>query len=362
MALTQRSIVKEDCKKIIVDQGLCLNPLRDERILITGGTGFMGTWLSEMVTFLNDNYDFNTHLFLLAKRANSFKNTAPHLANRPDITLIERDIRNLTDISTEISWIIHAAASPDSRIHASDPLRTIDVIVNGTKSVLEYATRLPEIKKIVNISSGQIYGTQPWELSSIPEDYIGSLDCSALNSAYPESKRIAETICAVYRNQQRLPVVNIRPFAFIGPYQHLDRPWAINNFIHDSLLGGPIRILGDGQTVRSYMYPSDMAWWILNILVHGTAGLSYNLGSPEAITLLELAEKIANQFPNPPKIVKGILKDNLLRSSKFIPNVDLVKNNLNLKITVNLETALKRTISWNQAGKQNSSMKNCANG
>jgi nucleoside-diphosphate-sugar epimerase len=351
MTLTQKDIIIEDCQ--LVTSGLIsqLNALKNEKILITGGTGFMGTWLAEIITFLNDNCNFNTHLFLLSTRARTFRERVPHLAFRQDITLVERDVRNLTDISNEVSWIIHAAASPDSRIHASDPLRTIEVIVDGTDSVLEYATRLPEIKKILNISSGQIYGTQPWKLTGIPENYIGGLDCSALNSTYPESKRIAETICSVYRNQQRLPIVNARPFAFIGPYQGLDRPWAINNFIRDSMLGGPIRILGDGQTVRSYMYPSDMAWWILNILVHGSIGMNYNVGSPESISLQELAEKIAGLVPHRPKIIRGISEDKSLRSSRFVPNVDLVTKNLDLKITTNLDSAIKRTVLWNQLGK-----------
>jgi len=352
MTRTQKDIILEDCQ--LVTSGLIsrLDELKNEKILITGGTGFMGTWLAEIITFLNDNFNFNTQLFLLSTRASTFRERLPNLAFRPDITLIERDVRNLTDISNEVTWIIHAAASPDSRIHASDPLRTIEVIVDGTDSVLEYATRLPEIKKILNISSGQIYGVQPWELKGIPENFIGGLDCSALNSAYPESKRIAETICSVYRNQQRLPIVNARPFAFIGPYQGLDRPWAINNFIRDSMLGGPIRILGDGQTVRSYMYPSDMAWWLLNILVHGTVGMSYNVGSPESITLQELAEKIACQSPKSPKIIRGISDDKSLRSSRFVPNVDLAENSLGLKITTDLDTAIKRTILWNQLAMQ----------
>jgi nucleoside-diphosphate-sugar epimerase len=347
MSVTQKDIIYEDCRNVtswVVSQ---LDILKNERILITGGTGFIGTWLSEIISFLNDHHNFNTHLYLLSTRANSFRERVPHLAKRPDITLIERDIRNLIDISQDITWIIHAAASPDRRVHASDPLRTIEVIVNGTNSILEYATRLPEIKKILNISSGQIYGTQPWEIQ-LSENYIGSLDCSALNSAYPESKRIAETICAVYRNQHRLPIVNIRPFAFIGPYQRLDRPWAINNFIRDSLSGGPIRILGDGQTVRSYMYPSDMAWWILNILVRGSVGTNYNLGSPEAVTLIELSNKISSQFRHPLNIVKGISKEYVMGSSKFVPNVDLAMKSLGLKITIDLETAIKRTILWNQ--------------
>jgi nucleoside-diphosphate-sugar epimerase len=348
MTLTKEDVILEDCQRVTSGLISRLMPLKNENILITGGTGFMGTWLAEIITFINDNYNFNIHLSLLSKRAGSFYERAPHIASRPDITLIERDVRNLTNVTNEVSWIIHAAASPDSRVHASDPLRTIEVIVDGTDSVLEFATRLPEIKKILNISSGQIYGAQPWELKGIPENFIGGLDCSALNSAYPESKRIAETICSVYRNQQRLPVVNMRPFAFIGPYQGLDRPWAINNFIRDSMLGGPIRILGDGQTVRSYMYASDMAWWILNILIHGSVGMNYNVGSPESITLKELAEKIAIQVPKRIKIIHSISDDKTLKSSRFVPNVDLAKNTIGLKITTDLDTAIKRTILWNQ--------------
>ena len=344
----QNEIILEDCKSVTSGQISRLEPLKNEKILITGGTGFMGTWLAEIITFLNDTYQFNTQLYLLSTHAHSYREKVPHLATRRDITLIERDIRNLKDLPEDVSWIIHAAANPDSRAHASDPLRTVEVIVDGTDAVLEYASRLPEVKKILNISSGQIYGAQPRDLGGIPENFVGGLDCSAFNAAYPESKRIAETICSIYRNQQRLPIVNARPFAFIGPWQGLDRPWAINNFIRDAILGGPIRILGDGQTVRSYMYPSDMAWWLLNILVRGKTGMNYNVGSPEAITLQDLAEKIAGQFPKPPKIRSGLSKDTSLNVSRFVPSVDLAIKTLDLKITTNLDTAIKRTILWNQ--------------
>ena len=159
---------------------------------------------------------------------------------------------------------------------------------------------------------------------------------------------MGETLCAVYRNQHRLPIINARPFAFIGPYQLLDRPWAINNFIRDSLLGGPIRILGDGETVRSYMYPSDMAWWLLRILVQGTSGTSYNVGSPHGVTLQELAEKIAGHFPVRPKILSRLSSDKSLRRSKFVPDVNLAKNTLDLCINVDLDSAIKRTIMWNR--------------
>ena len=341
-------IIHEDCERVAAEV-FTLKALQGEHLLITGGTGFMGVWLTEQLAFLNDRHHLNVHIILLSSQAYTFSAKAPHLALRPDVTLIQRDICNVVDLPDEVGWIIHAAGTPDSRQHASDPLRVMQVITHGTASVLEATTRLPDLKKFLNISSGLVYGPQPWELAGVSENFVGGGDCDSVTAAYPEAKRFAETLCAAYRNQHRLPIVNARPFAFIGPYQLLDRPWAINNFIRDGLLGGPIRVQGDGETVRSYMYPSDMAWWLLRILVQGTVGLSYNVGSPQAVTLAQLAEKIASHFPVHPKILIGVSPDRNLRRSKLVPDVSLAQNTLGLRLTVDLEMAIQRTILWNQA-------------
>ena len=341
--------IREDCRKSAgVSVGL-LEALRGEAILVTGGTGFVGTWLAETVAFLNDEHGFNIELLLLSTRAHSWSGVAPHLALRSDIELIERDVRSLVDIPPHVRWIIHAASSPDSRQHASDPLTTIDVIANGTRAVLNAASRLPELRKMLNISSGLVYGAQPWNVDAIPESAHGDVDCDALSSAYAEAKRFGETMCAVFRNQHQLSVVNARPFAFIGPYQLLDRPWAINNFVRDALLGGPIRILGSSQTVRSYMYPSDMALWMLRLLVAGKSGQSYNLGSPQGISLGELAAKIAGFVPVPPRVVSREPADSLAHRSKFVPDVSLAQGALGVGLAFDLDTAIRRTLSWNQA-------------
>ena len=348
MNSSQREIVTADLKAVTGSGIDRLDPLRNETLLITGGTGFVGTWLSELVSYLNDQHGFGTRLALLSTNTGGFRKNVPHIANRKDVQLIERDIRNLTDIPTDFTYIIHAAATPDRRVHASEPLRTVQTIVDGTNSLLEYASRLSDVKGILNLSSGLIYGTQPWETTGISENMMGGLDCGAFGSAYAESKRMAESICTIYRNQHRLPIMTARPFAFIGPYQSLDRPWAINNFIRDGMLGEHIRILGDGRTVRSYMYPSDMAWWLLNIMVRGEVGVSYNVGSPHPISLQDLAQKIAGNFPNSPKIVSGLSRGPEAQASKFVPNVDLAGRTLGLKVTVNLDEAINRTIRWNR--------------
>lgn len=341
-------IIRDDCNLAVENNVSSLSQLKNTCALITGGTGFMGIWIAELINFLNKNYQFNTRLILLSRRANSLNLTAPHLANQKDIMLIEKDVLMVVDIPNDVNWVIHAAGTPDNRIYASEPLRAMNTIINGTERILSTCTRLPSLRKFLNISSGLVYGVQPWKMNQIPESFRGVAEFSSINSAYVESKRAAETICAVYRNQHRLPITNARPFAFIGPYQLLDRPWAINNFIRDALLGEDIRILGDGNTVRSYMYPSDMAVWLINCLLHGSVGTSYNIGNPIGISLYHLAEKIADNVHPRPKIVSRLLEDNVANTSKLIPDTTLAERSFSLKITVDLDAAVKRTIAWNR--------------
>ena len=342
------SIVRQDCENVLAGKADLLKALRKETLLVTGGAGFFGTWLAETVACLNDVHKFACRLIVMARRPDLLYEKAPHLAKRKDITLIAQDVRRLIELPAETSYVVHAAASPDSRLHASDPLQTIDIIANGANSVFAAATRLPALKKILLVSSGLVYGTQPWEMKIIPESFTGSVDCSAAISAYVEAKRMAETIAAAYRSQHRLPITTVRPFAFIGPYQLMTRPWAINNFIRDGLRGGPIRILGDGMSVRSYMYPSDMAFWLLRVLSEGTPGRHYNLGSPSGITLRELAEKIAACFPKAVAIECRNLTDEVARRSRLVPDVTLAGETLGLGISVDLDTAIRRSILWNQ--------------
>lgn len=349
MSNERNELIRRDCSEILEGEHRSLDALRGGSILVTGGTGFLGTWLAEMMAFLNDKYEFGTKLYLLSTHANSFGDKAPHLAIRKDIELIERDVRYIAEIPEDVSWIVHAAASPDSRLHASDPLRVIDVIVNGTSAVLTAASRLSGLKKFLNVSSGLVYGSQPWDMEGIPENFWGALDPGSVGSVYAEGKRCAETVCAAYADGHRMPVVKVRPFAYVGPYQLLDKPWAVNNFLRDAILGGPIRILGDPQTVRSYMYASDMAFWMLKILSDGKPGQSYNIGSPQGISLQELAEKIVSNFANRIEIRMPLSQKNARPKSRFVPDTSLAESSLGLKRFVDLDGAISRAVIWNRS-------------
>ncbi len=340
-------LIKADCEQVSSGKKhLQLLPLQNQHIVITGGTGFLGTWITELVATLNKNFDFKTKLTLIARDTESFPKKAPHLAKEAFINYISKDVRTLGDFPNDVNYLIHGASNPDSREHSLNPLRVIDSITNGTSNVLEKSTRLNDLRKIVNLSSGLVYGTQPQDLMAIPETYFGSLDCSQITSIYAESKRVGEAIGTAYRTQHRLPIVTVRPFTFTGPYQSLEKPWAINNFIRDAMLGQPIRILGNGDTERSYMYGSDAAFWILNFLANGNAGGCYNLGSPVAISLKQLASKIASEFTPSPQIISRSGSESEHNVTRFIPDTSFVKKQFNADITVNIDDAIKRTIQW----------------
>lgn len=339
-------IIKRDCEEVFSGSIDLLFGLRNEKVLISGGTGFMGTWLTELISYLNDEHKFNIKLILLSRNANRFGLKAPHLATRKDIIIIEKDVKNLIEIPDDVTYIIHAAANPDNRLHSSDPLKVMGDISRGTDAVLSAAARLSRVKKILNISSGLIYGPQPYDLQKIPETYHGGPDCDSIVSVYSEAKRFAEALCTAYRNQFKLPIVTARPFAFIGPYQLLDKPWAINNFIRDGLAGGAIHILGNENTIRSYMYASDMSFWLLRILLAGTVGLAYNVGSPVGLTLRDLAEKIADKFPQRIEVVCDMPPNKVADKSRFVPDTMFAEKTLGLKLKVNLDEAIKRALAW----------------
>jgi dTDP-glucose 4,6-dehydratase len=341
------NLVIEDCKKSCTD-ARSFAVLDNQTILITGGTGFMGKWITEMIDYINTTCSFNIKVILLGRDIEKFKKDVPHLAKKSFVKLIEQDVRNLHDLPDCIGWVIHAAGTPDNREHASQPLRTIETFYKGTLSVLDTCFRLPNLQKMLHISSHQVYGNVETD-KPISENSLGKVECNSVNSAYAESKRMAETLCAIYRNQQHLPITIIRPFAFVGPYQSLEKPWAINNFIRDGLLGGPIRILGNGETIRSYLYGSDMAYWILKALTVGKLGSTYNVGSEQSISLNDLAQKIADTIDKKIAIVSKSSKETYQHISVAVPDTSKIMHDTNVKTVFSLEDALKRTIRWQQA-------------
>ena len=307
----------------------------------------MGKWLLELISVLNDEYSFKINVTLLTRDADSFKQRWGHLGKQSWISFQTGDIRYLDHLPRDVTHIVHAAAITDRRMFASNPSAVAETNGIGTLRILQATQLLEVVEKIVLLSSGLVGGAQPVTLDRIDETFQGPVRCDTVSAIYPESKRYAETVAHSFISESKLPIVTLRPFAFVGPYQSLRLPWAVNDFIRDGLEGGPIRIMGDGTTVRSIMYASDFAYSVLAALAEGAPRTTYNIGSPEPTELGALAEMIAESIQPRPKIMTNLGQAGEPHDRR-VPSIERASRDLGVRVTVPLQEAIEKTILWNR--------------
>ena len=342
------SEIRQDCLLASSDQHDVLTKLKSKHIAVTGGTGFLGSWIAEMVAALNDEYKSGITLHLYARNVNDWIRQYPHLSQRKDIFVKSQDVRSSFDLNRETNFVVHAAGIPNGRIHSSDPLRVQQTTVLGLNNVLESAAQLDNLDRFLNVSSCLVNGV-PNRSGALPENEYFPIPCGQLHTVYVDAKRAAESLAAIYRSQFRMHVSTIRPFTFAGPYQELDRPWAINNFMRDVLTSSDIRMHGDGKARRSYLYGSDAAWWTLAALANGSDGHIYNVGSPTPISHIELAGMINDRAQAKSRIVLNTASARSHAQDDLFPDITLTQKNLGVTQTCSLDSTVDKTWRWYSA-------------
>ena len=315
--------------------------LRGGRVLITGGTGFFGSWMVETFVHASARLRLDARAVVLARHASSLRSRAPHLAENPAIELFDADVRGSCAPDGAFSHVVHAATAASAQLNDQQPLEMAEVILDGTRRMLELAAR-SGAPRFLFVSSGAVYGPQA-DLSHLREDHAGGPDPMNPRNAYAEAKRLAELWCVA-----TLPTVVARPFAFVGPGLPLDAHFAIGNFIADGLAGRRICVKGDGTTVRSYLYATDLATWLWTLLFRGASGRAYNVGSEEAVSIRELATLVGAHFSVPVEILQSPAPGK--RPDRYVPSTQRAREELGLTQRVSLPEAIRRTARWHAAG------------
>lgn len=339
------SEVRQDCLLACASQPAIRAELAQQHIAVTGGTGFLGTWIAETVAALNDEYKLRVSVDLFARNIADWQHKYPHLAQRADIRLRKQDVRSPFELARNTSYVIHAAGIPNNRVHSSDPLRVHQTTIAGLNNVLEASTQLVGLRRFVNVSSCLVAGS-PQAPGPLAEGDSFPIAAGQLHNVYIDAKRTAESLAAIYRSQFRLPISTVRPFTLTGAYQPLERPWAINNFMRDALTGCDIRIHGDGTARRSYLYGSDAAWWTLVALVVGVDGEVYNLGSAHPVSHLDLVNMIGECMSTKLRCVLNTLPSKQLKQDDLYPNIGFVERRLGIKQTCGLEQIVAKSYRW----------------
>jgi len=336
-----KNLIEQDLIHIFDNTKNLWGQIKNKKIFITGGTGFIGRWLLESFVWANEKLKLNSTALVLTRNPERFKKKAGYLASNRAIHLHKGDARSFVFPKGKFDFIIHAATE-DS--FSPDSLDMYYSNVAGTRRVLDFANKCGN-KKFLFTSSGAIYGKQPIGIKNIPESYLGAPKTTEINSVYGQSKRISEFYCTHYARKFGIETKIARCFAFLGPFLPLDINYAVGNFVRDALSGGPIYVKTNNRVFRSYLYTADLAIWLWTILFKGKSCMPYNTGSPESITVLELANKVAHILKIPAKVIIA-KKITVPTIQRYVPDVHLAENELGLKPIIGLDEGIRRMANF----------------
>lgn len=342
----RKPLPQEDLDLVIDRTAEVWSAFERARLFITGGSGFVGSWLLEVVQHANRVNGSRVEIVALSRDPDKARTQAPHLFNAPDVTLIKG---NVTDFEADVGAIdlcIHAATDVADPAKARDTLRVFDTGVLGTRKVLDFA-QANGASRFLLTSSGAVYGTQPATLSHTPETFPGAPDPLDVNTAYGQSKRAAEWLTSAYGQNGDLHVSIARIYALVGPAIPLDGPFAAGNFIRDALAGQQIAIKGDGRPLRSYLYMADACIWLLRILLSGERGNAYNVGSEREISISDLA-RVIERLCAPTLPAQPSTPAKTGPAPRYVPDTAKARRTLGVDEYTSLELALSKTINWNR--------------
>ena len=333
----------EDLEHIYQNTQDIWESFRGKSIFLTGGTGFFGKWLLESFIYANEKLVLNARITVLSRNPSLFLDKYPFYIEHSEIIFLSGDVVDFQFPDTKFDYVIHAATDTDSESQYKSPLYLSQSIIQGTKRVLELSS-LNKVEGFLFTSSGAVYGKQPINIEKVKETDLFYIDLTDPKNTYTESKRIAELYTTIYHKQLGIPNKIARCFAFVGPYLSLDKHFAIGNFIKDAIAGIDISINGNGQTIRSYMYASDLIIWLWKILIFGESNSPYNVGSDEAVTLIDVAKNIQNIQKNININITNKLNESGLNNI-YVPSISKA-NEIGLKINVSMAEAIIKTINF----------------
>ncbi|MAI83929.1 MAG: NAD-dependent dehydratase [Rickettsiales bacterium] len=306
--------------------------MKKKRILITGGAGFLGSFLCEKL--INEgNYVICCDNFYTGTKQNLLS-----LIDNINFEVIRHDIT--FPLYLEVDQIYNLAC-PASPIHyQNDPVQTIKTCVHGAINMLGLSKRTGA--RILQASTSEIYGDP--EVHPQKESYKGAVSINGPRACYDEGKRCAETIFWDYKRQHSLDIRVIRIFNTFGPRMQINDGRVVSNFIVQALKNNDITVYGDGHQTRSFCYVDDLIKGMILMMNKENFSGPINLGNPNEITVKYLAEEIIELTNSKSRIVyKKIPADD---PKQRCPNIEEAKKNLNWEPNIDRTIGLKKTIEY----------------
>ena len=304
------------------------------RILVTGGAGFLGSHLCDRLVEAGQDVICVDNFFT------SQKSNLAHLLDKPNFELVRQDVTH--PLYFEVDEIYNLACPAAPGHYQFNPIKTIKTSVMGAIHVLGLAKRVRA--RILHASTSEVYGDP--DVHPQPETYRGNVNPIGPRACYDEGKRAAETLMFDYRRQNKVNIRVVRIFNTYGPRMHPYDGRVVSNFIRQAVAGEDLTLYGDGSQSRSFCYVDDLIDGMMRMM-SGPDDFPgpVNLGNPDEFTIRELAEAVVELTGSSSSVVqdRALPEDDPLQRC---PDITLARQKLGWEPTVDLREGLKRTIDW----------------
>ncbi len=306
-----------------------------ETCVVTGGAGFIGSWLCESLLEKGYRVVFMDNL-ITGKEEN-----IAHLKDNRNLVFIRTDVSKSMEIDEPVDYLFHLASPASPVDYQKLPIETMMANSLGTLNALNLAKG--KKSRFLLASTSEVYGDP--EKHPQEEGYWGNVNPIGPRSCYDESKRFAESLSTAYINQYGMDIRIARIFNTYGPRMRSNDGRVIPNFITQALKGKPITVYGDGKQTRSFCYITEMVDGLEKLMfTEGLSGEVFNLGNPDEFGILQLAEKVKSLVNSGSEIVfRDLPEDDPARRK---PDISKIGKRLGWKPSVELGEGLGKTIEW----------------
>ena len=264
--------------------------LYNTTIAIFGAAGMIGSCIVDILMCLNKTENANINIICMVHNKN---NIFERYKDDKQIEIVQQDVTQEIVYNKDIDFIINVASNSHPKLFAERPVETMDINYIGMRNILNYGLK-NKCKRVLYVSSGEIYGQGTEDVKEFAEDYRGYINYNNARSCYPISKIAAETLCSAFSAEYGIGNVIVRPCHTYGPTQTEADSRASSSFIRDAINGKDIIMKSKGEQIRSYCYVVDCAIGILVALLNGENNTAYNVANKNSIvSIKEFAEIVA---------------------------------------------------------------------
>ena len=343
--------LESDIKEIAAGLSEEAKQFANRTVLLCGGAGFLGRYFTTLFAYLNDHVLAKPCRVIVCDNLITSGPLGSEALTLNGFRFLTHDIIQPLEIDEPIDYVIQAAGIASPYYYRKYPLETLEVATMGTKQALALGLK-HKLKGFLFFSSSEIYGDPDPKHVPTPESYRGNVSCLGPRACYDESKRLGETLCAIFHELHGVPTRMVRPFNVYGPGMQETDYRVLPNFASRIIAGKPLHVYGKGKQTRTFCYVTDAIIGFLKVLLHGAPAQAYNIGNPvPEVSMLDLAKTLEQVVGRTLDLKLVDYPDSYPADEpqRRCPDISKAALQLNYKPAVTLDEGLRRFMKWASA-------------